>query len=121
MNRAGERLRAAIDMDDHRLRAPRDERMTMRGRECDHLVGTGDEIGHRPARRARLGIGFDEGHAVADQYGTWVEKSMYGKTYWGNARATFVIDENGVIELARYNVKATGHVASLKKALKFEA
>ena len=39
----------------------------------------------------------DEGHEVADQYGVWVEKSMYGRTYWGNARATFVIDENGVV------------------------
>ncbi|HWT93461.1 MAG TPA: thioredoxin-dependent thiol peroxidase [Solirubrobacteraceae bacterium] len=39
----------------------------------------------------------DEGHAVADAYGTWVEKSMYGKTYWGVARATFVIDEEGTV------------------------
>lgn len=39
----------------------------------------------------------DEGHTVADEYGTWVEKSMYGKTYWGVARATFVLDEDGVV------------------------
>jgi peroxiredoxin Q/BCP len=39
----------------------------------------------------------DEGHAVAEQYGVWAEKSMYGKTYWGNLRATFVIDEDGVV------------------------
>ena len=39
----------------------------------------------------------DEGHAVAEQYGVWVEKSMYGRTYWGNQRATFVIDEDGVV------------------------
>lgn len=38
----------------------------------------------------------DEGHAVADAYGAWVEKSMYGRTYWGNARATFVITPDGV-------------------------
>jgi peroxiredoxin Q/BCP len=37
----------------------------------------------------------DPDHAVADRYGTWVEKSMYGRTYWGNARATFVIDPDG--------------------------
>jgi peroxiredoxin Q/BCP len=37
----------------------------------------------------------DEDHAVCEQYGTWVEKSMYGRTYWGAARATFVIDGNG--------------------------
>jgi thioredoxin-dependent peroxiredoxin len=39
----------------------------------------------------------DEDHAVAERYGVWVEKSMYGRTYWGNARATFVIDEEGVV------------------------
>jgi peroxiredoxin Q/BCP len=37
----------------------------------------------------------DEDHAVADAYGVWVEKSMYGRTYWGNARATFIIDPAG--------------------------
>jgi peroxiredoxin Q/BCP len=39
----------------------------------------------------------DEEHAVAEQYGVWVEKSMYGRTYMGNARATFLIDEEGVV------------------------
>jgi peroxiredoxin Q/BCP len=39
----------------------------------------------------------DEDHSVAERYGVWVEKSMYGRTYWGNARATFIIDEEGVI------------------------
>jgi thioredoxin-dependent peroxiredoxin len=39
----------------------------------------------------------DEGHAVADSYGVWVEKSMYGKTYWGVQRATFVIDPDGTV------------------------
>ena len=39
----------------------------------------------------------DSHHAVAERYGVWIEKSMYGRTYWGNARATFVIDEQGVV------------------------
>jgi peroxiredoxin Q/BCP len=39
----------------------------------------------------------DAGHEVADEYGAWVEKSMYGRKYWGNARATFVIDADGKI------------------------
>jgi thioredoxin-dependent peroxiredoxin len=39
----------------------------------------------------------DEDHSVADQYGVWVEKSMYGRTYHGNARATFLIDEDGTV------------------------
>ena len=39
----------------------------------------------------------DEDHAVADTYGVWVEKSMYGKTYWGAQRATFIIDPEGKV------------------------
>jgi thioredoxin-dependent peroxiredoxin len=39
----------------------------------------------------------DEDHAVAERYGVWVEKSMYGRTYWGNARATFLIDEDRTV------------------------
>ena len=39
----------------------------------------------------------DEDHAVAERYGVWAEKSMYGRTYWGNLRATFVLDEQGVV------------------------
>jgi peroxiredoxin Q/BCP len=49
----------------------------------------------------KYALGFsllaDPDHAVAERYGVWVEKSMYGKRYWGNARATFVIDEEGVV------------------------
>jgi peroxiredoxin Q/BCP len=50
-------------------------------------------------------------------YATYGEKSMYGKTVMGVIRSTFVIDESGKIELPLYNVKATGHVASLKGKL----
>ena len=49
----------------------------------------------------KQGLGFtllaDSDHAVAEQYGVWVEKSMYGRTFMGNARATFLIDEEGVV------------------------
>lgn len=54
---------------------------------------------------------------VHNAYATYGEKSMYGKTVMGVIRSTFVIDETGIIELALYNVKATGHVASLKNKL----
>ena len=50
-------------------------------------------------------------------YGTWGEKSMYGKKVTGVLRSTFVIDADGAVELALYNVKATGHVSSLRKKL----
>jgi peroxiredoxin Q/BCP len=54
---------------------------------------------------------------VIKAYGAFGEKSMYGKVYEGLIRSTFVIGENGKIEHALYNVKATGHVAMLRKVL----
>ncbi len=55
--------------------------------------------------------------AVHNAYGAYGEKSMYGKTVTGVLRSTFVVDEQGTLEHALYNVKATGHVASLRKKL----
>lgn len=54
---------------------------------------------------------------IHKQYGAWGEKSLYGKAVTGTLRSTFVIDEAGTVELALYNVKATGHVAMLRKRL----
>lgn len=51
------------------------------------------------------------------EYGAYGEKSLYGKTVVGTLRSTFVVGEDGGIELALYNVKATGHVAGLRKKL----
>lgn len=59
----------------------------------------------------------DPGLDVHTAYGAWGEKSMYGKTVTGTIRSTFVIDEAGIVELALYNVKATGHVSMLRKRL----
>jgi len=50
-------------------------------------------------------------------YGAYGEKMMYGKTVTGVIRSTFVLDEKGKVELAQYNVKATGHVAKLRRDL----
>jgi peroxiredoxin Q/BCP len=51
----------------------------------------------------------DEGHQVAEQYGVWVEKSMYGRTYMGNERTTFVIDSEGTIKDILRKVKPAEH------------
>ena len=51
----------------------------------------------------------DEDHAVADAYGVWVEKSMYGKTYLGNERTTFVIDGDGRVADVLRKVKPAEH------------
>jgi len=60
---------------------------------------------------------IDEDHAVAEAYDAWGEKKNYGKTYIGLKRSTFVIDEDGLISEAQYNVKAKGHVARLREKL----
>ena len=60
----------------------------------------------------------DPDKAVLTAYGAYGEKKMYGKTVQGVIRSTFVVDEEGTLELAQYNVKATGHVAKLRKDLK---
>ena len=59
----------------------------------------------------------DPDHAVLDAWGAWGEKTLYGKKSVGVIRSTVVVDPDGKVELAKYNVKATGHVASLRKAL----
>lgn len=59
----------------------------------------------------------DEDLAVHRAYGAWGEKNLYGKIVTGVLRSTFVLDEAGLVTLALYNVKATGHVASLRKKL----
>lgn len=51
----------------------------------------------------------DEGHRVADAYGVWVEKSMYGRKYMGIERATFLIDKSGKIAHSWRKVKVPGH------------
>lgn len=71
--------------------------------------------------RERDGLTFpllsDPDHQVLQAYGAWGEKKNYGRTYQGVIRSTFVIDPDGRIEHALYNVRATGHVARLRKQL----
>ncbi len=71
--------------------------------------------------RAKEGLTFplasDPDKAVLTAYGAFGEKSLYGKTVVGVIRSTFVIDAGGRIERAMYNVKATGHVAKLRREL----
>jgi thioredoxin-dependent peroxiredoxin len=59
----------------------------------------------------------DEGHHVADAYGVWAEKSMYGKTYFGNERTTFVLGPDGVVVRVLRKVKPAEHDELVLKAL----
>lgn len=71
--------------------------------------------------RERDGLTYDllsdPDHGVHDKYGVWGEKINYGKTFMGVIRSTFVIDEEGRITQALYNVRATGHVARVRDLL----
>lgn len=63
----------------------------------------------------------DPDHTVAEAYAAWGEKKNYGKTYEGLIRSTVVVDPEGKVALAQYNVRATGHVAKLRRDLKIDA
>ena len=70
---------------------------------------------------AKYELGFpllaDEGHAVAESYGVWAQKSRYGRTYMGNERTTFVIGGDGAIRKILRNVKPAEHDALVLEAL----
>lgn len=71
--------------------------------------------------KTKYGLNFtlasDEDGKVCEAYGTWIEKSMYGKKYMGIERATFLIDEHGKIAALWRNVKVPGHVDEVKAAI----
>ena len=63
-------------------------------------------------------LASDEEGNVSDAYGTWVEKSMYGRKYMGMERATFLIDKEGVVRKIWRKVKVPGHVEDVLAAVK---
>lgn len=91
------------------------------------LNGAGlDVVGISPDKPAKLAkfrdneeltfpLLSDPDKSVLAAWGAFGEKKMYGKTVQGVIRSTFVVDEDGNIEVAQYNVKATGHVAKLRR------
>jgi peroxiredoxin Q/BCP len=99
----------------------------------DSLADLGDAgldvLGISPDKPAKLakfrdeeGLTFsllsDPNKEVLTAWGVFGEKQMYGKTVTGVIRSTFVVDPDGKIEQAQYNVRATGHVAKLRRDLK---
>ncbi|MEV0077688.1 thioredoxin-dependent thiol peroxidase [Nocardia neocaledoniensis] len=93
------------------------------------LGGAGiDVVGISPDKPAKLakfrdaeGLTFpllsDPERTVLQEWGAFGEKKMYGKTVTGVIRSTFLVDAEGKIEVAQYNVRATGHVAKLRRDL----
>ncbi|WP_327067115.1 thioredoxin-dependent thiol peroxidase [Kitasatospora sp. NBC_01250] len=97
------------------------------------FAGAGyDVIGISPDKPEKLGkfretenlkvtLLSDADKSVLAAYAAYGEKSLYGKTVVGVIRSTVIVDEQGKVERALYNVKATGHVAKLLRDLKVEA
>ena len=92
----------------------------VRDRGADYDAANAVVLGVSPDSPAKLrrfadkhGLAFtllaDEEHAVAEQYGVWVEKSMYGNKYWGNERTTFVIAPDGKVASVLHKVKPAEH------------
>ena len=95
----------------------------------ESLQGAGYEVigisADKPAKLAKfrerdglsITLAADEDRSVMGAYGAFGEKKLYGKVVQGVIRSTIVVDEDGKVSLAQYNVKATGHVAKLRKDL----
>ncbi|WP_406023798.1 thioredoxin-dependent thiol peroxidase [Nocardioides sp. NBC_00850] len=95
----------------------------------DSLKAAGYEVigvsKDKPAKLAKfrerdgltITLASDEDLSVHKAYDAYGEKKLYGKVVEGVIRSTFVVDEEGKIEVAQYNVKATGHVAKLRRDL----
>ena len=65
----------------------------------------------------KVTLASDEGTDVTERYGSWVEKSMYGRTYMGIDRSTFLIDAEGIVRQIWRKVKVPGHVDAVFKAV----
>jgi peroxiredoxin Q/BCP len=76
-----------------------------------------DPVASHARFRDKYGLSFtllsDPGHEVAEAYGVWVEKSMYGRTHMGVERSTFVIGPDGRLTHALYKVRPKGHATSV--------
>ena len=99
----------------------RDSNETIRERGADVWGVSPQGAASKRAFREKFGLPFtllaDEEHKVAEDYGSWVEKQNYGKTYWGTARTTFLVDPDGRIARVWPKVKAEGHAAEVLAAL----
>jgi|SRR6185295_12032103 len=74
--------------------------------------------GFRNKQKLNFALGSDADGKVCDAFGTWIEKSLYGRKYMGIERATFLVDEKGVIRKIWHKVKVPGHVDEVLEAAK---
>jgi peroxiredoxin Q/BCP len=83
--------------------------------------GVGSHKKFRQKYRLPFPLLADEDHAVAERYGAWGEKSMYGRKYQGILRSTFVIDEQGRLTKVFLKVRPKGHAAEVLAAIRGES
>jgi peroxiredoxin Q/BCP len=104
------------------------EACEFRDRQADYdaagarVIGVSpDPLASHEKFRDKHGLTFtllsDPDHETAEAYGVWVQKSMYGRTYMGVERSTFVIGPDGVLEQALYKVTPKGHAGSVLELL----
>ena len=102
----------------------RDSNETIREQGADVWGVSPQSSASKRKFREKFGLPFtllaDEGHAAAEAYGSWVEKNNYGRTYWGTARRTFLIDPEGRVARVWPKVKPEGHAAEVLVALEEE-
>ena len=102
----------------------RDSNETIREQGADVWGVSPQSSASKRKFREKFGLPFtllaDEEHAAAEAYGSWVEKNNYGKTYWGTARRTFLIDPEGRVARVWPKVKPEGHAAEVLIALEEE-
>lgn len=100
----------------------RDDLKAFTAKDTVILGISGDSVASHEKFTKKFSLPFallsDEDHAVAEKYGVWVEKNMYGKKSMGIQRATFLIDKQGKIAAAWPRVKVDGHVDAVKEAVK---
>jgi peroxiredoxin Q/BCP len=81
-----------------------------------------DSVARHDKFKAKYKLNFplvsDEDGKICEKYGTWIEKSLYGRKYMGIDRATFLIDKDGKLARVWRKVKVAGHVAEVEEALK---
>jgi peroxiredoxin Q/BCP len=81
-----------------------------------------DSVARHDKFKAKYDLNFplvaDEDGKICEKYGTWIEKSLYGRKYMGIERATFLIDKEGVVRQIWNKVKVNGHVDEVREALK---
>ena len=100
----------------------RDSFAELTGKGVQSVGISPDTVNEQKKFAGKFGLPFqllaDEDHKIAEAYGVWGEKSMYGKTYMGIIRSSFLIDENGRVIQAWYKVKPEETVPNAIAALK---